>query len=368
MRDRLGNAEKILAIRLDTIGDVVMTAPALMSLRAHGARVTLLTSTVAAPLSPMMPALDDVVALDVPWMRHSGERRESVHHREVVAALARRGFDAAVIFTVSTQDPSCAAYLAYQAGIPRVAAHVSGKNYALVTDPVEDSDTSPPTRHEVRRQLDLTAALGFEVPATGTGISVPQRPAKVDRLLQWLDSRRWCLVHPGASAQSRRYSPRLWSQTIDLLAEHGVHTVIAGDINDGTDITEIAMGCTSSPRRIDGELDLAGLTSLIAAAPAAITCNSAAAHIAAAVGTPLVTLYAATNPQHTPFTDKAVVLRRRTDCEWCLSSTCRYGDPRCIWDVAPEEIAEGVLQWLSGRSSLSSCSNESQRRSSRQAV
>jgi len=348
--DRLGDARRILAIRLDTIGDVIMTTPALGALADSGAEVTLLTSKVSASLQSVLPYLTDLVTLDVPWMKPAERHRERhSDHLEVLRALGRRRFDAAVVFTVSTQDPSCAAYLGYLAGVPRVAAHVRGKLYGLVSDPVPDTDGWPPSRHEVARQLELVERLGFEVRSDALRLDIPAPSRAVRAVLDRVRAPAWCVVHPGATAPSRRYPNDHWSQAINLLQRRGVAVVLAGGRQDSERCAQIARECAERPRRVDGRLTLPELASLLAAAPAAATCNSSAAHLCAAAATPVTTLYAGTNPQHRPWTRSATVLRNQTDCTWCLSSVCKHSEPVCIASIPPERVAESVLAHLGPR-------------------
>lgn len=340
----MSDPERILAIRLDTIGDVIMTTPALAALADGGAEVTLLTSSYAASLAPMMPYLADVVALDVPWMKPAErDLRPPEAHLETLEGLRARHFDLAVVFTVCTQDPSCAAYLAYLVGVRRVAAYVRGRLYGLVTDPVADPDDFPPRRHEVERQLDLAAFVGYPARDRGLRLRAPSPDGAIRRLLSSVGQVDWCLAHPGATAPSRRYPNEEWSRVIDLLQRLGTRVVLAGGRQDRLRCEEIAALCEREPVRADARLTLSQLAALVRAAPVAITCNSAAAHLSAAVGTPVVTLYAGTNPQHTPWTGRATVLRRPTECTWCLSSACRHARPLCT-AIPPSTVVEAVTR------------------------
>lgn len=338
---------RVLAIRLDTIGDVIMTTPALGALSDSGCEVTLLTSSFASGLRPMMPYLRDFVTLDVPWMK-SAERHvvaPSVHLKTLEHLRGGR-FDLAVVFTVSTQDPAPAAYLAYLCGIPRVAAHVNTKLYGLVSDPIADTDVSGAQRHEVQRQLELVAALGFSSHNRRLRLDIPAPSRPVRALLERLAGRPWCLLHPGASAQARRYPAEQWSDVVDLLEREGITVVLAGGRQDREQCTRIASACWQPPVRADGRFTLAEFAALVKAAPAAVTCNSAAAHLAAAADTPVVTLYAGTNSQHAPWSDTAAVLRHPTTCAWCFSSVCRYGVPECTAAVAPSTVVQATLRSL----------------------
>lgn len=344
--DRLGGARRILAVRLDTIGDVLMTTPALAAIAESGAQVTLLTSSVSASLATMLPFVSDIVTFDVPWMKPA-ERRLEPHGRHLAQLddLRARAFDGAIVFTVSTQDPSCAAYLCYLCGVPRVAAYVKGKLYGLLTDPLPDGDEWPPARHEVDRHIEMVESLGFPVKNRALQLAVPAPSRKVRSVLQKMRA-PWVVVHPGATAPSRRYPNAQWARVIGLLHNQGVEVVLSGGRQDRRRCEAIAHACTKPPLRVDGELSLPELAALLKAAPSAITCNSSASHLCAAVGTPVTTLYAGTNPQHTPWTSRAEVLRRHTECTWCLSSTCRHSTPMCISTVAPESIVASALHHL----------------------
>lgn len=338
---------RVLAIRLDTIGDVVMTTPALGAIADAGARITLLTSSYSAPLGPMLPYVEHLVALDVPWMKPA-ERHlaSSAQHLRALDHLRARQFDLAVVFTVSTQDPSCAAYLAYLLGVPRVAAHAHRKLYGLVTDAVEDPSGPADIRHEVVRQLDLVGALGFPTNRRTLRLAVPPPTPRVRGVLEQVAGGSWCVIHPGATAPSRRYPLDQWSDVIDLLHDEGVHVVLSGGRSDAARCSAIARACRRPPVRTDGQLALPETAALLRAAPVAVTCNSAAAHLAAAAGTPLVTVYAGTNAQHVPWSDKATVLRHATSCAWCLSSTCKHGTPLCTSAIKPSTIAHAALTRL----------------------
>lgn len=348
-----GGEFEVLAIRLDTIGDVIMTTPALAAMAEGGARVTLLTSSFAMSLAPMMPYVAEFVALDAPWMKPAERHLQpSGEHLRTLDRLRRRRFDLAVVFTVSTQDPSCAAYLSYLAGAVRTAAHVRDRLYGLVTDPVPDTDGFPPARHEVDRQLDLVGSLGFPARDRRLRLTPPPPGPRVRAILERVEGTPWCLVHPGATAPSRRYPDKEWARTIDLLERFGTRVVLCGGKQDRVRCEEISSSCEREPVRADARLPLPELAALTAAAPVAATCNSAAAHIAAAVGTPVVTLYAGTNPQHTPWSGASTVLRRHTDCTWCLSSACRRARPVCIASIPPSTVAEAVMARAQGAEAL----------------
>ena len=331
-------AERILGVRLDTIGDVLMTGPALRALRESGPdrSVTLLTSPAGAAVAALMPELDAAIAYRAPWMKG----HEPAQDTAIVEELRAGGFDAAAIFTAFGQSPLPAALVCHQAGIPLRLAHCREKPYALLTDWVPDPELTEPARHEVRRQLDLVASVGAHAPDERLALALPE--AARQRVRELVPSaRRWAVVHPGGSAPSRRYPPELWAEACAALAaDHGVELVVTGDDGD----RELAAALPG--RSLAGELSLAELAALLAEAPLLLTGNTGPAHIAAAVGTPVVDLYALTNPQHSPWMVPSAVLSHDVPCRWCYSSVCLTGHHLCLRGVEPARVVAAALELL----------------------
>jgi ADP-heptose:LPS heptosyltransferase len=74
--------------------------------------------------------------------------------------------------------------------------------------------------------------------------------------------------------------------------------------------------------------------------------NSAPAHMAAAVGTPVVVLYALTHPQHTPWRARARVLNNDVPCRNCMKNVCARGDHACLMKVEAREVADAALDLI----------------------
>ena len=75
--------------------------------------------------------------------------------------------------------------------------------------------------------------------------------------------------------------------------------------------------------------------------------NSGPAHLAAALGTPVVDLYALTNPQHTPWQVPARVLNHDVPCRNCLKSVARKATTTACCASRREAVAEAALELLS---------------------
>jgi ADP-heptose:LPS heptosyltransferase len=330
------DVKNLLCVRLDSLGDVLMTTPAMRALReTFGCRLTLLTSPAGAALDGLLPEADEVLAWRAPWMKGTPAGDD-------LAFLDKlRAFDAAAIFTVYSQSALPAAYLCRLAGIPRRLAHSRENPYHLLTDWVPDPEPGSTVRHEVRRQLDLVAAVGGRTDDERLSFRVPclarERVAALELPSPLV------VVHPGASAASRRYPPESYARALELL---GCEVVFTGDAaeRDLVEGVRAIMGVRS--RSLAGQLSLAELGALIEAADLVICNNTGPAHIAAAVGTPVVDLYALTNPQHTPWQVESRVLFHDVPCRNCYKSVCPTGGHECLRGVPPERVAAAARELL----------------------
>jgi lipopolysaccharide heptosyltransferase II len=341
----------MLAIRLDAIGDVLMTEPALRALTQStpGRRLTLLTSTSGTEAARLLPCLDDVVAYDAPWMKASSPS-SSADDLAMVEYLRARRFDAAVIFTVYTQSALPAAVLCSLADIPLRAAYCRENPYQLLTDWVRETEPDIRLRHEVRRQLDLVTAIGATITDERLSISLGKDAIRsIDRLLaERIDpTKRWILIHPGGTAESRRYPIESFAAAASRLARgFGCQILWSGTREEDSLITHAQRVMGEPSHSLAGRLNLEELAALIAKAPLLISNNTSAVHVASAVSTPVVDLYALTNPQHTPWRVPCRVLFEDVPCGFCYRSVCPEGHHLCLRGVSPDAVVAAAVDLL----------------------
>lgn len=360
------SAHSVLAIRLDTLGDVLMTTPAIRALRGGraGRRITLLTSPAGAAVARLVPELDDVIVYEPPWLKATPPRTSSAPDYEMADRLRSNRFDAAAIFTVYSQSPLPSAFICHLAGIPLRLAHCRENPYQLLTDWVREQEPDRFVRHEVRRQLDLVAAVGCVTVNERLSLAVTAAARdRVDRLLEEAGipiDRPWAIVHPGASAPSRRYAPERFALVARSLARaHGWNIVFTGSAPERPLVARIQDAMEAPSISLAGHLDLAELAALIDAAPLLLSNNTGPVHIAAAVGTPVVDLYALTNPQHTPWQVPSRVLSQDVPCKYCYRSVCPERHHHCLSRISPAEVVNAVLELFRETSSTPSVAERS---------
>jgi lipopolysaccharide heptosyltransferase II len=364
-------AARILCVRLDNMGDVLMCTPAMRALMQGlpGRRLTLLASPKAAAVATFIPELHAVLAYSAPWVKG-----RTAAGADDALALVRRlraaCFDGAVIFSSFSQSALPAALLCFQAGIPLRLAHCRENPYQLLTDWVDDPEPGQGIRHEVLRQLALVASIGCRPDSERLSFAVREDDlAWMRRRLRPVlagGARAWVLMHPGASAPSRRYPAAHWSGVIRrLTTEQGLRVVLSGEAGDAALIAAIlrASGVSgAAAQSLAGELDLGKLGAAIALAPVLVSNNTGPAHIAAALGTPVVDLYALTNPQHTPWQVESRVLFHDVPCRYCYKSVCPQGHHACLAGVEPERVVAAVRSLLEIKPGCYNSNHEEPRR------
>src|SRR5215213_2710180 len=178
-------ARRVLAIRLDNLGDVLVTTQALHALKESlpGIHLTLLASPVGAQAGRLNADIDAVIAhpspLIDPWRELPQDSRRE---QRLIAMLQERRFNGAIIFTSFRQSPLPAAYLCYLADIPlRLAASIDGPGSLLTTR------HKHPDRmmHEVERGLDLVDAIGVPAAELDLVLRIPRADrARINELLE----------------------------------------------------------------------------------------------------------------------------------------------------------------------------------------
>lgn len=296
---------KLLCIRTDNLGDVLMTEPALRSLKkaVPGREIHLLTSQAGSNAASMISVIDRCIIHDPTWMDKNGNA-DPENLSELIVQLKDEHYDGAVLFNVYSQNPLPAAMLCYLAGIGEVAGYCRENPYGLLSAWLPDEEPLYRIRHEVERQMDLAKHLGGTAVDPGLAISIPERDrvSGIDKLMLLTRGENFMLMHPGASETRRQYPWQLFATAAKRIHnELGYAVVLTGTDREKQLIQEIARTGKGSCLSAAGLFTVAELAAVIAKSPLLISNNSGPVHLAAAVGTSVVVLYAQTNPQHTPW-------------------------------------------------------------------
>ncbi len=297
---------RILCIRPDNMGDILMTTPAIRALKEYfGAHITLLTSRQGSSIAGFIPEIDQTIVADLPWVQ---TLPDSVGDMGPVVETLRSGaFDLAAIFTVFSQSSLPSAVLALMAGIPRRLAYSRENPYELLTHWVPDDEPFGPIQHQVCRDLKLVATIGARTPFTELSLQVPESAqlclsAKLNRI-GIDDCMPFMVLHAGTTDLKRQYTTENWVAIGKRVIRQWKMPVLLTGSQKENKMTHPIWKAIDHPLcyNIAGQLSLDELLSLVGKCRLLITVNSLPLHIASALKKPVVVVYAKTNPQHTPW-------------------------------------------------------------------
>jgi ADP-heptose:LPS heptosyltransferase len=297
--------KNILCIRPDNMGDLIMSGLAIRALKeSFGAKITMLTSSMAKGIVKHMPEIDDAIIFDMPWVK-TDDNPDLENFDNIVDLIKQRQFDAAVIFTVYSQNPLPTAMLAYLAGIPKILAYCRENPYHLINNWVPDEEPYTLIKHQVQRDLDLVATIGAFTTNEVLKIKVDEDlwPTVAGKLRETgvnID-KPWLLTHAGVSEVKREYPLENWVVAGKQLIENGYQLVLTGSKVERQLTDELQKQIGTGSFSTGGLFSIEEFVCLVKHAPVIISVNTGTVHIAASVGTPVVVLYAQTNPQHTPW-------------------------------------------------------------------
>ena len=326
----------VVVVRLDSAGDVLLSGPAVRAVAAGAGRVTYLCGPRGRAAAGLLPGVDDIVVYRAPWIDPEPEPVDADQVLGLVADLAERRVDQAVVLTSWHQSALPTALVLRMAGVTTIAAISEDYPGSLldVRHRVDDDG------HEVERALSVVATLGYRLPAGDDGrlrVDVPAGPAPVQA--------PYVVVHPGASVPARAWSPEANADLVDALVADGRRVVVTG----GPDERGLTARVAGRPRPevtdLGGACELAGLAAVLAGADVVVVGNTGPAHLAAAVGTPVVSLFAPTVPaaRWRPWAVPSVVLGDQgIACAGCRARACPVPGHPCLSRVAVSEVVDAV--------------------------
>ncbi|MFF1464103.1 glycosyltransferase family 9 protein [Streptomyces sp. NPDC058330] len=329
----------VLVVRLDSFGDVLLAGPAVRAAAAQAAHLTVLCGPLGEPAARMLPGVDDVIVWRAPW---EGVHPPDVEEADVpglVAELRERSFDTALVLTSFHQSPLPAALLLRLAGVGRIGADSVDHPGRLL----DVRHRRLPDRHEAEAALDTALAMGFRLRAGDDG-RLRVLPAPDTAALT--GNGPYVVVHPGASAPARSWDAERHAEAVRMLADAGHRVVVTGGPAEKA-LTRMVSG--------DDAVDLGGrtgpreLAGVMRGADALVSANTGPAHLAAAVGTPVVSLFAPVVPasRWAPYGVPTVLLGdQRADCAGTRARHCPVPGHPCLNGVTAHDVVSAVHKLL----------------------
>jgi heptosyltransferase III len=346
------NIRRVLLVRNDRLGDLVLTTPSFRVLRTAlpEAKIDLLCSTYAEPVVRGNPCIDSIIT-----DRGAHDRSDI---RELTAEIRARGYDAAVVFVHSRKN----AMLVRAAGITlRVGPWVKLYAPLFFNRPVRQG-RSRGQKNEAGYNIDLLAKLGIGIPVSA---KIPSPEIIADELAverastmiaETFDDPAKCLVvlHPGMGGSALNWPLDSWFELVSILAGNSsVNVAVTGSASERELVEQVvgAAGGESNVRAICG-LGLEEYIGLLSLAKAVVAPSTGPVHLAAALGVPRVAGIYSPVLAHHPMrwgplgSGEICTFLPEVTCPArleCLGSKCP--EYECMKGIGAEKVAKWVVSF-----------------------
>jgi ADP-heptose:LPS heptosyltransferase len=351
---------RVLVARLDSAGDVLLAGPAVRAIAAHPDvdEVVMLCGPQGAPAAAALPGVDRVLTWACPWISDPAPPVTAEHLAELHALLggrAGRGAgrdagdagtpsaggavasarpDVAVLLTSFHQSPLPLALLLRLANVGRIVGASVDFAGSLLDVRLRPGEDFPEDQPETERALTIARAAGFELPEGDDGRLAVLPAPDVSALV---GDRPYVVVHPGAAVPARAWPAESARDLVRLLVERGDSVVVTGGPGERELTAHVAGGIALD---LGGRTDLPTLAGVLAGATVVVTGNTGPAHLAAAVGTPVVSLFAPVVPaiRWAPYGVPIELLGDQNErCAGTRARVCPVPGHPCLAGVSPED-------------------------------
>jgi predicted lipopolysaccharide heptosyltransferase III len=336
----MDRAERVLLVRLRSIGDTVLMTPCLAALKSWRPEIEIdvLVESLSAPILRAHPQVDRLFVLPA-----GGTRAARLRARlQIISELRSRRYDLAFNMhggtTATFFTRLAGARLSFGYGANQYSRLLSGRA------PGPDSIWQKPQIHCVEQQLGLLKWAGIPV-ATPLPLSLSVEPSAAesvrDRLHREGLAGSFAIVHPAAAFESKQWQPDRFARAVEYIYDRYRLPSAVAVAPDEVRVADMVMKGIRTPATVFSDLDLAQLMALIERSAIFLGNDSGPAHIAAAFGKPVAVIFGSSNAKvwHPWSQAPYRLLRQEMPCAPCPGYTCsEFPEPECIKRVSVDEV------------------------------
>ena len=337
---RIGGARRVLLVLTTGLGDTVLSTPVLPAVRKAlpDAEIRLLCRAAWAPLFASDPDLDGVV-------RYPGKYRRFL---SLVAELRRFAPDITLVLHGNDPDILPLAFLAGSRFIVRIPTE--GTRYAFVLSNRQRAEDRATVSgwHYVDNRLRILDTVGIAALDRRPRIHLPEEERRkvAERLRARLGGRAYWILHAFAADLYKTWPV----EKARTLLEHSKRThpgkavLLTGGGADRVALLGLAHGL-ENVHVVAGEFDIAATAACLLAAVCVVAPDTGVLHLAAALGVPVIGLYAATSASQVGPRSRAatpVIIQKSCDCEPSRAKQCPYTPRNCMDRIGVEEVGEAL--------------------------
>ncbi len=347
----LSNIKKILISRTDRIGDVVLSTPVFWAIKKKypNAYISVMVVKETAPIVQGNPWIDEVIILD-----KKGRHKSWLQTFFFGLSLRNRKFDVAI----HLHPKNRVNVISWAANVPvRIGYKVSlgnhGKNDFLLTHKIPEQKWQG-KKHEVEYNFDLLKFINVSQPER-LPLYFPLAEQGLNDLMQLMPqglNDRYVVFHPSASCISKRWPPERLAQVADRLSSRfGVLPVIIGEGEGIAHANEMQNNMKEKSLNLSGRLSLGMLGWLLKGARLLVSNDSGPVHVAAAVETPVISIFGRNQPglspiRWRPISERGTYIHKDVGCTVCLAHKCEINF-KCLTELLVDDVLNVVKQYES---------------------
>jgi ADP-heptose:LPS heptosyltransferase len=332
-----------LVARLDSAGDVLITGPAVRAVAAAHDRVVMLVGPRGREAAELLPGVDEVVEWQAPWVDFDSTELTAGHVDALVKQLRHLGPEQVFVFTSFHQSPLPLALLCRMAEVPWIGAICEDYPGTLLNLRHHVSAGMP----EPLRALSLAEAAGCALPDGDDAVlRIRLNSGLPAEVASSLGEAPFVVFHPGAAVPARRPTAERSARMVAALVTAGYRVVVTGADDERALTAKVAAHVAVD---LGGRTGLGELAAVFAAADAVVVPNTGPAHLAAAVGTPVVSLFAPVVPasQWSPHGRAVTVLGdQAAPCRATRARQCPISGHPCLDGITDVAVLAAVHQWV----------------------
>lgn len=293
----------------------------------------------------LLPGIDELRIVGIPWITAVDRPVDRELVAEVDAVIEECRPDEAIILTAAHQSPLPIALLLRLAGVPVIRGASVEASAGLLDGRWIPGETFPEDIPEPERNLAIVRLAGYDLPEGDDGALHVTLPAERPAVLATLPD-EYVVVHPGAQYPAREYPADHFVEVVRLLTEAGHAVAVTGGDHERALTARVA---GSSGIDLGGRLDLGGTALALAGAAVVVVGNTGPAHLAAAVGRPIVSLFSAvvTPERWAPYGVPVELLGdRNAACRGSRATLCPVPGHPCLTSVTPAAVVAATERLL----------------------
>ncbi len=337
--------QRVLVIKLRSIGDTVLSTPSLIALRRFvpNAQIDILLEDWVAPLLAGHESIDNVISVS----KGANERIKTalqLRRSKYDVVFNLHGGTTATFFTAASRAKHRVGYADYQ------YSFLHNHRLSSSADFWRTEFT-----HSAEQQLALLGFVGIPVEdrpksrLTVTSTATETLGRRISEKMKRMDEEKgFALVHPASLFATKQWSTENFARTAESLADRGIRTIAVGSQNEIATLQALKDESNASIQTFH-DLTLPEITALASVANVFVGNDSGIAHIAASVGTPSVVIFGSSNRNHwRPWTDSPnEIVFEPFACQPCPGYICaEFGDSRCILRVTPQAVFKAINRVL----------------------